>query len=521
MSRAMISIRRNFSRTILLFSIVLLLTTTMGVAILANGAISQTETNMLRRMLPIVTVRSDVRAWTSYDVWEDWEGDISHAVFDPRLSAENVRSIGSLQVVSEYEYIIRTYLHSFSLENIDDGIVQFPQPGMPNSFTLLGVSRNDFTQAEQGLIEIVEGRNFTTEDFKLSSDIPVAIISEEFAYINGLSLGSHFELSSFTHYPLEATATEDDMFNHGAFVEEFIFERIPISFKIIGLFDITIDEAYSESTGFGSAHQHRLSNLGNIYVTTSSLEEHFDHVNDSALAARNAMDTEISLLPHEPVVLYPIPIFILENPLYLQDFYELAEPLLPDFHQFVDLSRSFENVSTSLVTINNIADWIMRISFVATVLIFSLCIILILRNQRHQIGILLALGERKIKVFIQFFMEVLIISFFGVTLALLLGNFISDTVFTNLMRNELISLDEQSETQFQTGGYNLLDGIGIPSIRMSPEQLIESFNTSLSFETIILFYSVTLGVVLLSITVALSFVLKLNVGKILLYEKAN
>lgn len=515
MSRTMISIHRNLGRTILLFSIVLLLTTTMGIAIIGYGAMGQTERNMLKRMPPIVTVRSDVRAWEPYTVWEDWE-NLSHAVFDPRLNSENVRSIGNLQFVRAYDYVIRTHLHSFSLENVNDGTFQFLQPGMLNSFSLLGVSRPDFVQLEQDLIEVVEGRSFTDEDFVWSYHPPVAIVSEKLAYLNDLSVGSYFELSSYIHYPL----TEEDTFMNEAFVED-VFERIPITFEIIGLFDIPINEAYLENVGYGSATQRRLSNLGNIYVTTWRLEEHIGHVNDSILRARQTGNSDYFLLPYESFDLYPIPIFMIENPLYLQYFYELADPLLPDFHHFVDLSQSFANVSSSLVTMNNIADWIMAISLMATVLILSLCIILILRMRRHEIGILLALGEKKIKVFLQIFMEILIISFLGVTVALLVGSVISDTVFINLMRNELIILDEQSEFQFQTEGFNLLDGVGIPTIRRTPAQLIESFETPLSFETILSFYMITLGVVLFSTTLAIAYVLKLNVGKILLYEKAS
>ena len=519
-SRAIISIRRNFSRTVLLFSIVLLLATAMGAAILANGAISQTEINMLRRMRPIVTIRSDIRAWIPYTVWEDFENPL-RIVFKPRLNSEQIHSIGNLQFVSNYEYIVSTYLYSFSLENVDDGIFRLPQQEMPNSFSLLRISRNDFAQLEQGLIEIVQGRNFATEDFQLSSNTLTAIVSEEFAYINGLSLGSNFELLSYVHYPLETAVMEGDLFISDFFWEDNVFESIAVTFEIIGLFDIPINESYLEITGYGSAYQRRLSNLGNIYVTTWSLNEHIDNLNDSMLAARHAMDNEDLLVPHEPYILDTIPIFIFENPLYLQYFYEKAEPLLPDFHQFVDLSQSFENVSTSLININSIANWIMIISFAAIVAIFSLCITLMLRSRRHEIGILLALGERKIKILIQIFMEILIISFLGVTVALIMGNFISNTVFTNLMRNELISLEEESEFQFQIAEFNLLDGIGIPTIRMSPEQLIESFDTSISFETIALFYIVTLGVILLSTTIALSYVLSQNVGKILLYEEAR
>jgi len=490
----------------------------MGMAILANGSIRQTEANMLRRMPPIVTVRSDIRAWTPDYNWEDWDESIPSAVFDPQLTLDKIHSIGNLQNVSDYEYIIRTYLYSFYLDNIDDGLIHFPQPDAPNTFSLIGVSRSDFSQVDQGFIEIVTGRNFSAEDLGLLTNVPSAIVSEEFAYINNLSIGSLFELTSFVHYPFDETEIDEYSFDNWSFGEEFIFERITINFEIIGLFDIPVDEAYLETTGIGSAYQRRLSNLSNIYVTASSLEEHFARVNNSALEASSSLGADFSQSTFEPFSPYPIPIFILESPLYLQAFYYLAESYLPDYHQFVDLSRSFENISSSLVTIDNIANWIMIASLVATLLVFSLTVVLILRNQQHLIGILLALGEHKIRIFFQIFMEILIISFLGVTVALLSGYLISETVFTNIMKNELLSLDAESEVQFQIGEHNILDSVGIPTIRMSPEQLMETFDSSLSLETIILFYCFTFGIVLFTTIIILSFVLKRDVKKILLYE---
>lgn len=84
------------------------------------------------------------------------------------------------------------------------------------------------------------------------------------------------------------------------------------------------------------------------------------------------------------------PIFVLNDPLEIEDFREAVEPMLPEFYIVSDVSSAFSNLESSMERMLWIADIVLVVSMVTTLLILSLLITLFLRDHRYVMGIYLS-----------------------------------------------------------------------------------------------------------------------------------
>jgi len=522
--RATTSIIRRPGKTIILLLIVFILGMVIAGSIAVEGVISNTDANLRRRMQPIVTIGEDIHAYQEWLTEEDFDFDaiewdnplIRPLAVDPPLTSEHIHAIGELEYVSFYNYMIMYSLASFDLRR--RGTEDFGQERMPHWFNLRGTSNTELVKIEEGIIDLTQGRQFETLELIQGAEPTAAIVSETFASDNNLSIGSHFELYEIITLPTDPNEHRM-MWISEMFADERIYAMVDMEFEVIGLYDIPLDPEASQDD---QVYWDRTWNLGNIYVPNWALEAVNRRVVAGYISSWDAVDYERpSWAVHaenEENPLRILPIFVLENPAYIDDFKEAATPLLPsEFHIFEDLSSEFEHVASSMETMQNIADWTLYISIVATLLILSLLITLFLRDRRYEMGVYLALGEKKGRIICQILIEVVATSFIGITLAVFAGSLISGIISQNLLENELIAQAEQnSNIEIMGGISSALDEIGIITTDLSPEEIMAAFEVSLSIETISLFYAIGLVTVMLSTLIAVLYVVRLNPKKVLL-----
>jgi len=158
-----------------------------------------------------------------------------------------------------------------------------------------------------------------------------------------------------------------------------------------------------------------------------------------------------------------------------------------------DLSRAFDSIASSMVTLRSIADGVLWAALGATLLILSLLITLFLRDRRREIGIYFTLGEKKHRITIQICAEVIIIAILAIITALFVGFFISSILSEHILRSNI--LVEQSIHSFHE-----LPFYGL------------SFHGSVIF----MFLGVGVGTILLASIIPVMYVLGLNPKKIMM-----
>ena len=538
--RATTSILRRPGKTIILLLLVFILGSVIAGAISVEGAISNTDANLRRNMQPIATIGEDWQNWheredviaaqerineiTANFTDEDWQTADWEAIneeagmpYQGRLTPDVIRAIGDLDQVRFFDFTMMGQFRSRELDRFGETVPQGWE-WEPRFFNVRGTSSENMVQIDSGIIELVQGRQFAEHEFNPGSERSVAIVSRAFADHNNLSEGSTFTLSQFVHYPDESGETwcwsGEECFT------ERLFAEISLEFEIIGLFDLPEDPEPDADEWA------RNESLNTIYLPNWAIEDidrRFQIANN--ITVWEATDIERPEWHWQPDLedieeqeMHVIPLFLLEDPDDVESFTEAANEYLPsDYWQLEFRSGGFDNISSSMETMQTIANWILYASIGATLLILSLLITLFLRDRRFEMGVYLALGEKKGKIISQILMEVVVTSFVAITLSVFVGNFISGVVSHNMLMNQLTA--ETANDDPWGGGWgdwDIFDSIGIPSTDMSIDDMMAQFDVSINLQTIGWFYVVGLGAVIVSSLVPVIYIVTLNPKKVLM-----
>lgn len=130
--------------------------------------------------------------------------------------------------------------------------------------------------------------------------------------------------------------------------------------------------------------------------------------------------------------------FYLNDPINVDSFLEEGEKLDIDFDTYtLDAnSRDYETMMGPIENIASFAKMTVIIVSIAGAVILALIIMLSIKERRNEVGILLALGEKKTKVISQFGVEILIILSVSFGVSAVAGNTISNKISDVLLAKE-------------------------------------------------------------------------------------
>ena len=516
LKRATVYLRRNMFHSIVLFLIIFLLGILSLGAVSAYRMIANTEENMWANFTAIVAIKEDQIALQSHsNSYGGW--------VDVPITRELIEEIAQLPYVARADISSRYQLYSRNLSRywdfsagVDDqrSLRDFRIRNI-EIFDLRGITRSDFLELDSGIIQIISGSNFTDE--QLANDMPVVLISQEFANTNELHVGSFITL-------YEVISKGSDNFSNW-YNEEYIVDRLEVEFEVIGIYELqgTLNEyaliEINEVRIVGSELAHisqELNMLNLIYTPYGVVEQMLEFRLEARRAAFGFSDADESLFRTVDSFL------ILDDSRDLPAFHEAVSHLLPDFVIAQDASYSFGNVFLAMDHISGIAVFILIFLIGAALLILSFLIMLILRSRKHEIGIYLALGEGKRTVTFQLTAEVLLVTIAALALALFTNQVVSAQVSRYLVTQEMANVQIEERTHALVVGNHIfmredhvLDWF-VPATREIAE-LIETFDISLEMTDIIAFYGVAIAVVVLSTFSSTLYIMRLKPREILTF----
>lgn len=494
-NRARINAGRNLGKTFILFLMIFVLSCVISGAISVRQAVYNTGNN----------IRANLPAVVSVEI--DWDGISERAALADTfpegevLTYEMLDEIASLPYVRNSDVVAISTLMSTELENVlPDGCprILYDLGDIWTGLDSKGVRSPSFVDIDEGLIKLYSGRNFSEED--LSTPSYVTLVSRSLAELNGLGIGSTISL--------EAIVWDDSGLVIGDrenYVEENIFARRGYEFEIIGIF-----EPSSEiDTGLECMDMDVLERIENrIYIPNSIAVdallfylEQFDKVNEGWM-----QDEPEAYMYHEGI-------FVLNDPLELEDFKAAVLTIVPVQYGVMTTNSDFDNVNGAMMTVKSLATGSLLFAIVATVLILNFLIFLILRDRKREIGIYLALGEHKAKIIAQVTLEVIFITVVAVTLSLFVGNIFASALSESMLRADLIA--SQMEDLQQARIFSTLDNMGF-STGESASEMLARYDASLDAHTVLLFYATSLATVMMATIIPMFYVTRLDPKKILM-----
>ena len=497
--RGAISIQRQVGKSLVFLGIIMLFGGIVAGAIIIDQTINRT-TDHLRRSTPtIITL-----------------GRCTYNEPSELITGAIVEKIAELNYVSYFDYSVQAHgFSSFYHYNPElppgvegEGGFHFGWDGI-NSFSwLTGVARSEFIYIDYGLFELVEGRLFAQdeiENINLSNPTPILVL-RNFAELNELSVGMMLKLySERFHLPENANVPD------GGFVglSDYEIARHPYniitlesySFEVIGILEIDLLQAQHMESYF---MQDVIYNT--LFVPNWKTELMQYNIFESQLSFFAIFQPEVNMTLDEWMG-NVLAFWILDDPVYMDSFREAALSMLPDGYIFADFSHIFDPLHNAMMSIGAVTNRVLLFTGLATIISIGLLITLYLRDRTHELGIYLALGEKRGKIISQILFEVIIVGVIGLSLAIFIGNSLAPIISQELLVHELTdgwSSTTEIPSQIEFSGL---------ARELSISELSDYFDVSIDTQTIGVFFAVGITTITISTIVPVFYIVKLNKKK--------
>ena len=504
----MISVSRKPIKSLTFLFLVSILGMFTAGSISIRQAINNTDANLRRRMPTIVTVQpvfdfeEHQRIYDETGMWPELEQALP--------TPEFIREIAALPQVRFYDFAIDLGWWSVSSNDLqawyDDNFPMFPWDWDydEDTGTILrprGVSSTDFVEMRKGIFDLVEGRGFTADELNKTHEVTPVLISLGLAEVNNLVVGSTFE----SRVVIWQNECDDNGCVENRAEPPAVDARFPL--KVIGIFDPVLPEITDDMDMHEAFQLNRqiVDINRRIYLPNTVAEQMFDaRIYGESLVASGDWTTDIYL--HS--------FFVLGDPDDHADFVRAVADFEGDW-VVSDLSAGFAEISSSMDSMREIADLILLGAVGAAVLVIGLLVLLFLRDRKHEIGVYLAIGDKKVNVVMQMVVELIPIAIVGLTISLLIGHIAAAQLSQQMLRQDLLT-SQPSEIVQTTG--TPLEELGY-RFDISIEEMLDSYVISLDLVTISLFYGIGLSTLLISTLIPIGFAVNVDPKKLLMDNK--
>lgn len=475
---ALLSLKKNIGKTILLFVIIVVITN-LVIAGLSIQSATQKSMDQIRSSLGNdVTLSVDFR-----NMMKNREPGAAVSN-ETSLTTTMADSLKDLKYVESYNYQISTSADSDSIsavENKSDNSNNQQDTNKPNDQLEQASNQGDFTISANTTMEYLD--SFTNSNYTLTDG---RLLTSDDANTNNCVIETN--LASDNNLKVGDTFTINTTVNNETITQEL---------TIVGLYEI------QSTDNIGGAH---FNNPVNTIYTDLSIGQTLTESSENITSA----------------------IYYLDDPENAEAFVELAKKKSDiDFDTFsLDANnRLYQQNASSLESMQSFAKMFVWIVVIAGSAILCLILALTIRNRYYEIGVLLSLGQSKVKIIAQQLIEVGLIAVVAFVISLgtgqltshYMGNMLESSSSSNVMQmgqkgdqpndNQNQSDSNQQKNNTQTKENFLGNMIQGPSN--------QELDVSITGENVIQLAGVTATICIVSIAVPAAYVLRLTPRQIL------
>lgn len=466
---ALLSLKKNIGKTILLFVIIVVITN-LVIAGLSIQSATQKSMDQIRSSLGNdVTLSVDFR-----NMMKNREPGESVSN-ENTLTTTMADTLKDLKYVENYNYQISTSANSDSITAVESETDNNQQDtNRPDNQKNQNSNQGDFTISANTTMEYLDSftnSNYTLTDGRLltSDDANTnnCVIETNLASDNDLSVGDTFAI----------TTTVND-------------ETITQELTIVGIYEI------QSTNEIGGTH---FNNPVNTIYTDLSVGQTLTGSSENITSA----------------------IYYLDDPENAEAFVGLAKKKSDiDFDAFsLDANdHLYQQNASSLESMQSFAKMFVWIVVIAGSAILCLILALTIRNRYYEIGVLLSLGQSKVKIIAQQLIEIGLIAVVAFVISLgtgqltshYMGNMLESGSSSNVMQMDQKD-DQPNDNQQKTNTQTKENFLGNMMEGPSNQEL----DVSITGENVVQLASVTAAICIVSIAVPAAYVLRLTPRQIL------
>ena len=531
--RAIKNITRKLSKSILLIITFFVIGNFVIIGLSVAKASEQAKTLTRQKMRAVVTYNVDWNAfYNDADQIEDEDernefynhypritlGDVKEIVKDERVKTANAISNNTWYMAEGG--IDFVHLNNEAESNMEgngqscywDGMTgeEICETYLNPSFFVKGNFLPNMIEFADGDYTLVEGSFYSQE--QIDSSAKVCLVSSALAETNKLNIGDTIKLA--TNY---LSSWNRDI---GITEEDFIVEL-----EVIGIYNhnkpITPDsQNYDYTYPYENMDNMILMpsttiNAARYPVEIKSWEHYKELYPDEEYYQNEEYAPKLEAADNMAV---DNTVILLNDPLDVEDFVKDYKETTGDYKKIDVNNDEFKKLSKPLDTLSDYAKFIVGLVICNAIVIITLVTALTLKTREYEIGVLLSIGASKIKVVLQFFVELALVALIGFTLAVGSGSVISKKVGTLLLDNQIQSseLGEENEDYIVYDYYSPWDSNYDTEISL--DDIVAEYDVTVSPLIIGEIYVVGLSIVFISVIIPSIMIMRFNPKKILMNQ---
>ncbi|MEC1679294.1 ABC transporter permease [Bacillus mojavensis] len=325
------------------------------------------------------------------------------------------------------------------------------------------ISTSLLEEFSDGDAKITEGRAITKSDVGKK----VTVINETLAEENDLSVGDSITIES---------ATDEDT---------------TVKLKIVGLYKTT-SSGDDQTQNFSFLNPY--NKLYTPYTATAALKgDDYKNTIDSA-------------------------VYDMDDAEHIDAFVKAAKKTSIDFDTFT-LNTNDQLYQQMVGPIENVASFSKNVVYLvsaAGAVILGLIVMMSIRERKYEMGVLMAIGEKRWKLIGQFLTEILIVAVIAIGIASLTGNLVANQLGNQLLSQQISSSTDSTQTasgQMPGGG----GGMGRGMFGQSPSNadVIDSLNVAVSMNDMLVLGGIGMVIAVIATLLPSISVLRLHPKTIL------
>lgn len=399
--RALISIQRGRSRTVVLMLIFFVMGNVMTGALAISEASKRVSTQISNQLGSDVAIRPIESYNDQNEVWR-----LPESVQNQLITHEHV-----------VLYDEGTQLDFLFYDGSNRNLLLFKVTDMVARYTdtlkARGIQSPNFYDLATRKIDIVEGRNLS--EAEIAEGANVALVSIDMARENRFELG---DTLMFRHQ-IGGFRNHDQALVVGSSYE----------LTIVGFFKANTDEYFDQNGAVKPI-------FSKMFVPQAVVDREAA-AEMKMLGEPNTSGT--SILRPEPIY----PMIILDSADHLMSFKAYVHELINDEGvQVITAHDAYDSITAPMQVISLIAQYVLGLALMATILSVTLTVLLFLRDRITEIGVYGALGESRVKTVAQFLIEVILIASLAGTLSLLSGQILATKLTQSVVKGQIAMIDE-------------------------------------------------------------------------------
>lgn len=542
--RACKAITRRLSRTIIMFIILLAIANLIITGIAIQNATDSAKVLARQKLGSQITLSFDSEnamksareeMKNSEDSEEKRGAGLASITYEP-ITEEMVEQILKNEHITSYNYVVNTNAYASGFETITDEteenikdaeektqeqIDNAKEQAQSANNKIKNFNKNQALSEQQGGPGGMPNGGGKQLNLNINFDIDMAnVVSPDLTVVgvSDYSLDEKFSNNDYTLIEGEGITTSLETEN-AVLIEESLADvnEIKVGDTIKIKASSSGEEIELEVIGIYKAENITTSNMVGMGVSLDYNRLYVKY--DKALEIKNksSEETENSTAMFRGVTNSSSGIdevvFKIDDPANVDSVLEFANTTDIDLEKF-KLDANTEQYESMIEPLENVASFakiLVAIVVVAGALIIMLILMLWIKERTYETGILLSLGESKIKIVIQYALEVMLIAIVAFTLSIFSGKIISEKVGDVLLEKELSTISEETPEHQGRGEekFEIMEGQNADS------EVISEIDVSINFEVIMKLYGFGILIVLISSVIPTMLVFRYKPKKIL------